>query len=189
VPTARAILKVIDNRQYIAFVGPHGLRTSFPQTLYAVRNSKVISMAIGVLGIKTMVKNGAFITFYVTVPLTILEAFLKDHATCYQLVGNITSDLIKIGIQSVMAAIVGLAVGEITTCVIAPIAFTIVIGLGTGYVLNSLDKKYRLTEKLIAAFEEMGTKTDYMIYETERTMYKGFKGIIKSSGGYGTPYF
>lgn len=187
--SARAIPKVIDNRQYIALVSHNGIRNIFPQTLYAVKNSKVISMAIGALGIKNMVKRGAFITLYVTVPLTILEAFLKDHATCYTLVGNIASDLIKIGIQSLMAAIIGLAVGEITTFVLAPIAFAIVAGIGTGYVLDYLDKRYKLTEKLIVVLEEMGKEADNMVYETERTIYQGFKGIIKTGSGFGSPYF
>ncbi len=152
----RAIPKVINGRQYIAFSGYPGLRTHFPGTLYSAKNRKIINMAIGSLGIKNMVKSGGVITLCVTVPLTIVEAFLKDHSSCYELLGNIAADLIKIGIPALIGAILGLATGTVTTVAFFPIAVTILITGLTGYAFNKIDKNYQLTEKLIAALENFG---------------------------------
>lgn len=40
--TGKAIPKVINNRQYIAFSGYPGLRTRLPGTLYSIKNQKII---------------------------------------------------------------------------------------------------------------------------------------------------
>ncbi|MBT8340548.1 MAG: hypothetical protein HKP58_01265, partial [Desulfatitalea sp.] len=57
--TGRAIPKVINGRQYIIFKGYPGLRTLFPSTIFFAKNRKIITMAIGALGIKHMVRSGA----------------------------------------------------------------------------------------------------------------------------------
>jgi hypothetical protein len=182
----RAIPKVIKGRQYIAFSGYPGLRTMFPGTIYSTNNRKIITMAIGALGIKNMVKTGGILTIYITVPLTILEAFLQDHSTCYELVGNIASDLIKIGIASVMGAIAGIAIGGFTTLAIVPIGLAIIISIGTGIELNRLDDKYQLTEKLSAALEDMNDQIAKSIKngvdEIQRSAYRGLGGFIRSQG-------
>jgi hypothetical protein len=43
---------VINGRQYIAFSGYPGFRSMFPDTIYSANNRKIITMAIGTLGIK-----------------------------------------------------------------------------------------------------------------------------------------
>lgn len=158
----------------------------FPGTIYSTNNRKIITMAIGALGIKNMVKTGGILTIYITVPLTILEAFLQDYSTCYELVGNIASDLIKIGIASVMGAIAGIAIGGFTTLAIVPIGLAIIISIGTGIELNRLDDKYQLTEKLSAALEDMNDQIAQSIKngvdEIQRSAYRGLGGFIRSQG-------
>ena len=178
----KAITKVINGRQYIAFTGYAGLRTIFTGTTYSIENRKVINMAIGAIGVKKMVRSGGIITICITVPLTVLEAFLSDHSSCYELVGNIASDLLKIGVPLLMAEVAGLAVGAFTTIAILPIAITIAVGLLTGIVLNNLDDKYQLTEKLIVALEGFGTETSdgyaHIHKSIERIPHELEKGII-----------
>ncbi|MBI5896734.1 MAG: hypothetical protein HZB24_12280 [Desulfobacterales bacterium] len=154
--TGRAETKIINGRQYVIFKGYPGLRKLFPGTKYLADNRKVIQMAIGGLGIKHFVKSGAMLTIWITVPLTILECFLKDQYTMSALIGNVASDLAKIGIGSVMAAIAGLGVGMLTSIAWVPIGVTILVGLGVGLGLEWLDKKYDLTGKLVAALEKLG---------------------------------
>ena len=166
--SGKAIPKVINGRQYIAFSGYAGLRNRFPGTLYAANNRKVIRMAIGSLGIKSMVRNGGIITFCITVPLTILEAFLKDHTSCYALLGNLTSDLLKIGIPALMGYIAGLFAGGFTLIVFWQIAAAISVSVFVGYRLNLLDDKYQLTAKLCITLEKLGK----LIQEKEEQMQK-----------------
>jgi hypothetical protein len=184
--TGRIIPKVIKGRQYIAFSGYPGLRTLFPGTIYSANNRKLITMAIGSLGLQNMVKTGGILTICITVPLTILETFLQDHATCYDLVGNMASDLIKIGIASVMGAIAGIIIGGIVTYAIVPIIITIAVSVGAGVLLNRLDDNYQLTKKLSATLEDMSDQiaksmnngADHVL----KISYRGLHGYIRSRG-------
>ena len=55
-----------------------------------------------------------------------------------------------------IAEIAGLAAGVFTTVACAPIAVTIFVGAFVGFTLAYVDKKYKLTEKLIYALEHLG---------------------------------
>lgn len=182
----RAIPKVIKGRQYIAFADTSGVRKIFPGTLYSARNRKIITMAIGALGIKNMVKSGGILTICITVPLTIHEAFLTDHSSIYALAGNIASDLFKIGISSVMGGIAGLAIGGFTSLAVVPIGLAIIISVGTGFVLNRLDDKYQLTEKLSGLLEDMSCQIEKSVKngvdDVQRSAYRGLGGFIRSQG-------
>jgi hypothetical protein len=184
--TGRAIPKVIKGCQYIAFSGYPGLRTLFPGTIYSAKNRKIITMAIGALGIKNMVKSGGVLTICITVPLTILEAFLQDQSSIYELAGNLASDLMKIGIASVMGGITGIVIGGFTTLAIVPIGLAIIISVGTGFELNRLDDKYQLTAKLSAALEDMSEQIAKSIKngvdDVQRSAYRGLGGFIRSQG-------
>ncbi len=190
--TGRAIPKVIKGRQYVAFSGYPGLRARFPGTIYSANNRKIITMAIGALGIKNMVTKGGVLTVCITVPLTILEAFLKDHASIYELAGNLASDLIKIGVSSLMGAFAGIMAGGVVTIVAVPIVVTILVGVGVGLGLNALDKNYHLTEKLSADLEKMSAQieraTKNKIYDIETGFYRGMREFIRSQGGYSGPF-
>jgi hypothetical protein len=87
--TGRAIPKVIKGRQYIVLSGYAGLRNYLPGTVYSASNRKIIQMAIGSMGVTNMVKSGARLTICLTVPLTILECFLKDQSTMSSLIGHV----------------------------------------------------------------------------------------------------
>ncbi|MBT8338795.1 MAG: hypothetical protein KJP07_02165 [Desulfatitalea sp.] len=171
--TGRAIPKVINGRQYIIFKGYPGLRTLFPGTIYLAKNRKIITMAIGALGIKHMVRSGAILTICITVPLTILECFLEDRATMTDLIGNVYSDLAKVGIQSIIAAIAGLAIGAYTSIAWIPIGLSIGIGVIFGLALEGLDTKYQLTDRLVDVLEELQVQTKSFQYRGQESQFIG----------------
>lgn len=175
----KAVPKVINGRQYIVLTGYAGLRNYLPGTIYTANNRKIIQMAIGELGLKNMVKNGARLTIYLTVSLTILECILRDQATLSQIIGHVASDLIKVGISSLISAIAGLIAGTFTTIAVVPIAVTIVVGIFTGLAVEALDNHYGLTDKLVAALEEMSDeleqKAGSILHDAERElMWRGY---------------
>jgi hypothetical protein len=149
-------------------------------------------MAIGALGIKNMVKSGGVLTIYITVSLTILEAFLKDHSSVYSLAGNLASDLIQIGISSVIGGIAGLTAGVVTTTVFWSIATVIAFSVGTGLGLTALDSKYQLTEKLSALLEDMSDQLAKSLkngaYEVEKSVHHGLGEFIRRQSGYINPF-
>ncbi len=178
----RAIPKVIKGRQHIAFSGHPGLRTLFPGTIYSANNCKIIRMAIGTLGIKNMVKTGGILTICITVPLTMLEVFLKDQYSLSQLAGNLASDLIKIGTAQIMGAIFGIMAGVVTAIPVVSIGVAIAVSVGTGFVLNALDSNHKLTEKLITSLEGMGEKIKKLENSADRAIYRGMDGFLSSQG-------
>lgn len=183
--TGRFKTKIINGRQYIIFKGHAGLRKLFPGTKYLANNRKIVRMAIGALGIKSMVKGGAWLTICITVPLTILECFLKDEFTMSALIGNVASDLTKIGIASIMAAIGGLIAGGMTTMASAPILVTIVIGLAVGWGVEGLDKRFQLTDKLVAALEELAEQIAALENTMGRKLHEGERSLIwRMTGGF-----
>ncbi len=180
--TGEAIPKVIRGRQYIAFTGYAGLRSRFPGTIYLANNRKIIKMAIGSLGIKNMVKNGGMLTICITVPLTVLECFLRDPYSLSAFAGNLASDLMKIGISSIVGAIAGLLAGSFITVAAIPIAVTIAVSVGTGFLLESMDEHYGLTDRLITTLEDMGSEIKKMANDAERTLYRGTNAFFRSQG-------
>jgi hypothetical protein len=149
-------------------------------------------MAIGALGIKNMVKSGGVLTICITVPLTILEAFLKDNSSIYELAGNLASDLFKIGVSSVMGAIFGLAIGGVVTVAAWPIAITIGVSVFAGIGLNALDRHYKLTDKLIVVLENLSDQIAEAarngIDAAQRSAYRGLGGFIRGQTGYKGPF-
>jgi hypothetical protein len=183
--TGRFKTKIINGRQYIIFKGYAGLRKLFPGTKYLANNRKIIEMAIGALGIKSFVKGGAWLTFCITVPLTILECFLKDEFTMSALIGNVASDLTKIGIASIMAAIAGLIAGTFVSIAIVPIGIAIGVGLIVGWGLEGLDKKYKLTGKLVSALEKMAEQMAEIENTLGRTLREGERNVVwRMTGGF-----
>ena len=188
----KAIPKIINGRQYIAFSGYPGLRSRFPGTIYSAKNQRIIKMAIGTLGIRRMVKIGGIITFCITVPLTILECFLSDPTTLSELTGNIASEIIKIGVSAVMGYIAGIIFGGFIAYAFAPIGVAIGIGVITTFSLEYLDDKFQMTKKLIAVLEDlsiqMGKTTENIAFTTRRNLYHGFWYFLRSSGVRGRIY-
>ena len=190
--TGRAIPKVIKGRQYIAFSGYAGLRTLFPGTIYSASNRKIIKMGIGALGLGKMAVKGAKITIVLGVSLTIAEAFFSDHATLYDMFGDIAFEVGQVLASSAVGYFFGLVVGAWTTVAIGPIAAFIMLSVGTGLMIEWADKKYQLTEKLSAMLEDMSKQIERSAKnkanDIERGLYQGIREFIGSQGGYRGPF-
>jgi hypothetical protein len=171
--TGKAIPKVINGRQYIVLTGYAGFRNYLPGTLYTANNRKIIQMAIGEMGIINMVKKGARLTICLTVSLTILECILKDQITMSQIIGHVSSDLIKIGISSLLSVLAGLVVGSVFTVAALPIIVTIGVGIFTGWAVETIDKHYGLTDKLVAALEKLGDQINEVQAIIRAGQYRG----------------
>lgn len=149
--TAKMLPKEIRGYQYIAFTGYAGSRNILTSPIYKSNNIKLVNLAIGRLGVANSIMKGTILTLSLTIPLSIAESMLRKPQDLYYLFGYLATDIIKVGIQVLFVAILGLTAASIKTLALAPMGIVIVIGLGTGWALNVLDDKYRLTEKLISA--------------------------------------
>jgi hypothetical protein len=175
----KAIPKVIEGRQYIAFSGSPGMRQIFTSTLYSARNAKIINMAIGAMGITKMATKGGLITIGLTVPLSVYECYLTDQSAWYELTGSVGADLLKVGIASLMGAISGLALtGGSTFLACPPIAAVMGISVFVGLGLEYFDARYKLTEKLIALLKEIPVEAD----KASTAAGQGFWNALRAGG-------
>jgi hypothetical protein len=95
------------------------------------------------------------------------------------LIGHVASDLIKVGINSLISAMAGLGVGSFFTVAVAPIFAVIAAGVFTGIFLETIDQQYGLTDKLVAVLEKYSDKMEHaagrMLYDAERElMWRGY---------------
>jgi hypothetical protein len=183
----KVVTKIVNGKNYIIFKGYAGSRSLFTGTRYIASNPKVVDMAIGRMGAAKSVASGARITIFLVVPLNVLRFILDDHQTMFHLIGNITSDLVKVGIASAFATVAGVAAASIMTLAAGPLIVTVVIGVATGLTLDYLDHKFGVTEKLINSLEE-GYDNSFgalgrVINKIDRTLrWQALNGISMGKG-------
>jgi hypothetical protein len=162
------LLKQYGRKTYVIFKGYPGVRKIFRGTRYLTENPKVVRMAVGPKGVAKAVKGGFVVTVVLSVGIEVFDYFIRDTATLPELLGNVSSDLIKIGVSSLAAAAAGLAVGTATaigSIAAAPLVVAIGVGVITGMILEKIDKKYGTTAALIKAYENLGIKLRDIEYE------------------------
>ena len=169
----KVTVKQYAGKKYIIFKGYPGQREIFKGTRYLATNPKVVRMAVGPKGITSSVKSGFVLSVVLSVGIEIFDYFIRDDATLSELLGTITTDLIKIGLSSIAAAAAGLAVGSaavLGTVASAPLLAAIAVGVVTGLVLEQIDRKLGATNALIRAYESIGVKLREIEYEFNRNI-------------------
>lgn len=157
----RIVEKNIGGKRYVILKGFPGLRKKLKGTRYLASNAKVVSLAIGKIGVNKSVVAGARLTIFLTVPLTILKYLIDEQSTLSTLIGSIASDIVKIGISSVLAMTTAAAVGTISTLAAGPLVAAIFVGIATAVLLEKVDEHFGLTEALIKFID----KTYASIYD------------------------
>ena len=134
--------------------GYPGLRKALKGTKYLSNNPKVLSLAIGRLGVANTIVNGAKLTIFLTVPLNLLKYLIDEQSNLASLLGNIASDLVKVGLSSVIGGLAAVGVAAITTIAAGPLIAAIFFGVATSLILDKVDAEFGLTEALIKTIEE-----------------------------------
>lgn len=182
---ARAYIKTYGGKKHIILKGHPGLRKILNGTKYGVKNTKVVKMGLGKYGGVQAAKSGGIITIFLLTGYRVVDYFMTDEATLSQLFGTLATDVMKIGVAtgvSIAAATATAAAGSAMVAsssaaaafmggvvvAIGPLAAVIVVGIGVSYALNELDKHYNITEKVIAALDEIYEKGVYGIVSEKR---------------------
>ncbi|MCP4343606.1 MAG: hypothetical protein GY799_33195 [Desulfobulbaceae bacterium] len=120
-------------------------------------------MAIGPKGILNSVKGGAVVTLVVFSAVNIAEYFLSDKIALHTMLGNLTSDLLKVGISATCGALAGLTAGSaaiVGGTAAAPLIVAIVVGMLVGEVLSGIDDKTGATKALIECYKKTGIELE-----------------------------
>jgi len=178
-----------NGTELIKISGYPGVRKILNAPVFAAKNPKIVDLGIGKYGFAKSVIEGARLTFYVAAAYRTLDFILNDERSLAEFIGSLATDVMKIGIVSVVTFVVG-------SVVVTPlIAFNLVIVIGVGFFaawgLNKLDQKFGVTDKVVeyidAAQQEFAEKArgmedgfwDLGAMLAEKMLIKG-KKIIES---------
>lgn len=157
--TGKAVIKEIQGKSYVILKGYPGLREKLTGTRYLASNPKVVDLAIGTKRVSGTMISGARLSIFIAVPMTVLQFLISEQSTLIRLVGTIASDLVKIGLSTIIASAAGMAAGAITTVAAGPIVAAIAFGIATAVTLEYLDRTFGVTNALVNAMEKAKQRT------------------------------
>ena len=82
-----------------------------------------------------------------------LDFILNDEASLTKFIGGLATDVIKIGISSVIAWGAGIGVGALIGLVAVNLVVIVGVGLAVSIGLNYVDKKFGITDKVVESIE------------------------------------
>ena len=155
--------------ELIKISGYPGVRKILNAPVFALRNPKVVDIGIGKYGLAKSIIEGARLTIYVAAAYRTVDFILNDETTLAMFIGSVATDVVKIGIASVVSWGAGkIALGLVST-VAAPLVIVVVAGLVSAITLNYLDNKFHITDKVINYME--GAQQEFV--EKAREMERG----------------
>ena len=181
----QVILKTYDNKPYVIFKSTGNLRHFVTQLKERLSKSKhiivkpeVVQMAIGNAQALKGAVRGGMITFALFTTVNIMDYIIRDQATFSRLAGTIATDFAKISV-GVLAGYVGHAIGtailpsvfsSAAVLSLGPIGFAIFAGIGIGFLLNRIDNRFKLTEKIVKSLDKFFSDGENMVYEIKRAL-------------------
>ncbi|MEK2065369.1 hypothetical protein WOB75_12435 [Vibrio parahaemolyticus] len=119
----------------------------------------IANFAVGSKQVIQSIKSGTIITVVLVSSFRALEHFFSENnkTTLLSLFGTITSDIIKLGISSAIAAIAVKGISGATTIFAltsGPLFLAIGVSLVVGNILNHIDNKYEIKQKFKLALEK-----------------------------------
>ncbi len=146
-----------NGRKYIHISGYAGLRRIITGTRYGASHPQMLSMGIGQQGLSSNIVKGLKFCILFSIGYRTIEGIFKDEYTLAEFIGNITMDMAKTAIVAATSFIAGSLLTAsvfIGGSIIAVVIVVFIIGFLSAAALDYLDKKYRISEKLIALLTE-----------------------------------
>ncbi|QKJ57232.1 hypothetical protein [Serratia fonticola] len=149
-----------NGEKLIKITGYPGIRRILNGTRYSLNNMQIVQIGVGVKGLNHTAIQGMKWSIYVSLAYRSLEFILKDESTAASFLGNVTSDIVKAVVVTVImratssALLIGAAVSLGGAIIgVAIVAFFITMGL------EYLDREYGITNKIIEKIKEMEAQT------------------------------
>lgn len=139
--------------ELIKLTGYPGIRKVLNAPVFAAKNSKVVDLGIGKYGLNNSIVQGARLTFYVAAAFRTLDYILNDEISLAKFIGSLATDIVKIGLSSIISGGTGTVIMAFTASVTMPIVLSVLVGCGAVYVLGVLDKKLGITDKVVELLE------------------------------------
>lgn len=131
----------------IKISGYAAIRKTLNAPVFAEMNPKIIEAGIGKFGLQKSIVEGTILGFLYVSVIDTIDFILNDETTLAIFLGTLATDIVKVGISS--AALYAVGLYTMSAYVVLNIAVVLVFGAGVAWVLNTLDKKYHITDSLV----------------------------------------
>ena len=151
-----------QGKLYVKITGYPSLRRILNGTRYRINHPKVLEVGIGSAGFRDGIMSGARFCIWFSACWRLIELLFKSEHDVAALLGNVTMDVAKVIVSIFVSQSVGsaleLAVPLLFSSAAVPvwgeIVGVVVLGFIIARSLNEVDKKYELSDKLIACIRE-----------------------------------
>lgn len=148
-----------SGQPHFVFTGTPALRIKLSALGSHAPTPTITNFAVGPKSAIQSIKSGTIITIVLVSSFRAMEHFFseKNKSTLLSLFGTITSDILKLGISSAIAAIAVKGISGATTIFAltsGPLFLAIGISLVIGSILNHIDKKHNITKKIKLTLEK-----------------------------------
>ncbi len=144
----QAIEYKLLGQSYIRITGYAGLRRILNGTRYGARNPQVLEMALGWRGLGGAFIKGTRFCIYCALAFRAVELIFKSDYHLTDFLVDVSVDIAKIVVSSVVIAIVGMGLAIVGSPIVLTIGLIIAIGIGLNIGLNKLDEKNGLSDSL-----------------------------------------
>lgn len=150
----KAVIYKCKGVEYVKITGRAGVRRILKGTRYAINNPQVLELGIGTAGKNAGIISGARFCIWFSLGYRAIELIFKNEYTVIDFVGDITMDMAKIIVaifvaKLAFALIAGIAIMTgVTLPISAGIFIIVTIGFVITLALDSLDKKFHISEEV-----------------------------------------
>ena len=177
---ARVYIKSYGGKAHIILKGHPGLRNILTGTKYGIQNPKVVTMGLGKAGAINAGRSGGILTVVLMTVYRVVDYVLTDEATLTQLVGTLATDVVKIGIATGASIAAATFVAGVTTLAIGPILAVIVVGVGVSMLLDNLDTKYGITDRIIMGLDEISNSARAYVEQQKQNLTDAASDVVDS---------
>ncbi len=146
-----------NGKKYIHLSGHAGLRRLVRGTRYGASHPQMLAMGIGQQGLNASIIKGVRFCIVFSIGYRLVESIFKDEYTLADFIGNITMDMAKTAIVAAASWAVGTlltATAIVGGSIIAVAGIVLLTGIVVAYGLDVFDKRYGVSDKLIALLKE-----------------------------------
>jgi hypothetical protein len=180
---ARVEVRHYGGRAHIILKGYAGRRDILTGVRYSATHPKVLSMGLGRVAAEHAARQGGILTIILLTAYRVVDHFLTDTSTLTQLIGTLASDVVKVGLTVASALSLSSLTGSLTivgTYAIGPLAVVILAGFVTTLVLDSIDRHWRLTDRLIEAVADLEATAASAGAYAQETLGDAARALVQS---------
>lgn len=141
-----------DGNRYIKLSGDPSVRKYLSATRYLINDKKILAFGIGSKGLSSNLLSGAKFGIVFSGAYRAIEWLFKDEYDLVNFFVNITMDMAKLIVATIVINIVGpMVVGSalLGGKVIVITAILLLIGIGVTWFLYNIDEQFKISETII----------------------------------------